>query len=267
MKFVRDCYQRILLGLCSIVLIGNASIFAQPAFNRGDTLRGTLSELRSCYDVNHYDLSLRIDTSYQSIKGRNIISFTATTDFQHMQLDLFKNMVVAKILFENESVKFSREFDALLLELPRRIKKGEQAKIEIDYFGKPRIAKNPPWDGGFIWTYSENSQPWIAVSCQGIGASLWWPCKDHLSDEPDSMDIHCQVPPGLVCISNGQDRGITYDQQGIKTFNWHVSYPINNYNVSINVGDYVHMHDVYQDDSGDTLSLDYYVIRGNEEKA
>jgi aminopeptidase N len=267
MKFVRDCYQRILLGLCSLVLIGNVSIFAQPAFNRGDTLRGTLSELRACYDVNHYDLSLRIDTSYQSIKGRNIISFTATTDFQYMQLDLFKNMVVAKILFENESVKFSREFDAMLLELPRRIKKGEQAKIEIDYFGKPRIAKNPPWDGGFIWTYSENSQPWIAVSCQGIGASLWWPCKDHLSDEPDSMDIHCQVPPGLVCISNGQDRGITYDQQGIKTFNWHVSYPINNYNVSINVGDYVHMHDVYQDDSGDTLSLDYYVIRGNEEQA
>jgi aminopeptidase N len=249
------------------VLFDNISIFAQPIFNRADTLRGTLSELRSCYDVKHYDLFLRIDTATQSIKGRNIISFTATADFQHMQVDLFRNMVVAKITFENQPVSFTREFDALLLKLPRSINKGEKSQLEIEYFGTPRIAKNPPWDGGFTWTTSENNQPWIAVSCQGIGASLWWPCKDHLTDEPDSMDIQCQVPPGLVCISNGQDRGITYDEQGIKTFNWHVSYPINNYNVSINVGDYIHMHDVYQDESGDTLSLDYYVIRGNEKKA
>jgi len=267
MKFVSDSYQRILLGLCSLVLFGNISIFAQPIFNRADTLRGTLSELRSCYDVKHYDLFLRIDTTTQSIKGRNMISFTATVDFQNMQVDLFRNMVVAKITFENQPVSFTREFDALLLKLPRTINKGEKSQLEIEYFGAPRIAKNPPWDGGFTWTTSENNQPWIAVSCQGIGASLWWPCKDHLTDEPDSMDIHCQVPPGLVCISNGQDRGITYDEQGIKTFNWHVSYPINNYNVSINVGDYIHMHDVYKDESGDTLSLDYYVIRGNEKKA
>lgn len=230
-------------------------------------MRGTLTELRTCYDVTHYDLWLRIDTSYQAIKGKSTISFFAATDFQNMQVDLFKNMVVASIQFENEPVNFTREFNAILLQLPRKIKKGEKAKLEIEYFGKPRVAKNPPWDGGFIWTTSDNNQPWIAVSCQGIGASLWWPCKDHLSDEPDSMDIHCQVPSGLVCISNGQDLGITYDKQGIKTFNWHVSYPINNYNVSINVGDYVHMHDVYEDQTGDTLSLDYYVIRGNEQKA
>jgi aminopeptidase N len=267
MKIVRDCCQQFFLAIWSLLLIGNFTVYAQPAFNRGDTLRGTLSELRSCYDVNHYDLQLKIDTSYQSIKGTNVISFTATTDFQKMQVDLFKNMVVATIQFENQPVTFTREFDALLLQLPRPVKQGEHAKLEIEYFGKPRVAKNPPWDGGFTWTTSENNQPWIAVSCQGIGASLWWPCKDHLSDEPDSMDIHCQVPRGLVCISNGQDRGITVDKQGNRIYNWHVSYPINNYNVSINVGDYVHMHDVYNDATGDTLSLDYYVIRGNEQKA
>ena len=267
MKIVRDQYQYLLPVLCLVAIITSLKTAAQQPFTRGDTLRGTLSELRSCFDVHHYDLSVRIDTSYQSIKGTNVISFTATTDFQRLQIDLFKNMVVSKIIFEGQPVAFTREFDALLLQLPRVVQKGEHAQIQIDYFGKPRIAKNPPWDGGFIWTTSENNQPWVAVSCQGIGASLWWPCKDHLSDEPDSMDIHCQVPLGLTCISNGQDRGITYDKQGIKTFNWHVSYPINNYNVSINVGDYVNIHDVYEDASGDTLSLDYYVIRGNEEKA
>ena len=270
MIFLRDSCQLILMRLALLIAVSQLfqPVRSQDAmFNFGDTLRGTLSELRSCYDVNHYDLWVGIDTSHQSIQGKNTISFTAVNDFQRMQVDLFKNMEVAAITFENLPVDFTREFDALLLLLPRPIKKGEHTRVEIEYFGTPRIAKNPPWDGGFIWTTSENNQPWIAVSCQGIGASLWWPCKDHLSDEPDSMDIHCQVPPGLVCISNGQDKGISFDKQGNKTYNWHVSYPINNYNVSINVGDYVPLHDVYEDESGDTLSLDYYVIRGNEQKA
>jgi aminopeptidase N len=267
MNFVRDCCQQLFLAIIIQLLMCNINGFAQTEFNRGDTLRGSLSELRTCFDVTHYDLSMRIDTLSQSIHGTNIISFTATTDFQNMQLDLFNNMSVAKILFENQPVTFTREYDALFIQLPRILRKGEYTKLKVDYFGKPRIAKNPPWDGGFIWTKSENNQPWIAVSCQGIGASLWWPCKDHLSDEPDSMDIHCQVPADLVCVSNGQDRGITFDDHGTKTCNWHVSYPINNYNVSINVGDYVHLHDVYEDEIGDTLSLDYYVTRGNEQKA
>lgn len=270
MKFVSDSCQYTPMRqplIIALLLLFMQAQSQEVAFNRGDTLRGTLSELRSCYDVNHYDLWVSVDTSDLTIKGKNSISFTATSDFDKMQVDLFRNMEVSAITFENRPVNFTREFDALLLQLPRQIKKGEHTQLKIEYFGKPRIAKNPPWDGGFIWTTSENQQPWIAVSCQGIGASLWWPCKDHLSDEPDSMDIHCQVPPGLVCVSNGQDRGISYDKQGVRTFNWHVSYPINNYNVSINVGDYVHLHDVYQHETGDTLSLDYYVIRGNEEKA
>ena len=271
MKFVSDRYQRARLNYAPLVfavLCFISKVHAQDfVFDRGDTLRGSLSPVRTCYDVHHYDLSVGIDTSNQSIKGKNIISFSATADFRDMQVDLFKNMVVSSITFEKQPVEFTREFNSMLLHLPRLISKGEHTSIEIEYYGQPRIAKNPPWDGGFTWKTSENGQPWIAVSCQGIGASLWWPCKDHLSDEPDSMDIHCQVPPGLVCVSNGQDRGITHDKQGVKTFNWHVSYPINNYNVSINIGDYVHMHDVYDDETGDTLSLDYYVLRGKEQKA
>ena len=265
MKIVSDSYKRHAFTL-ALTWIFSLAMVAQE-FSRGDSLRGSLSAFRTCDDVHHYDLLVRLDTSNQSIWGENTISFTAQEDFSTLQVDLFKNMVVSSIRFEGTEAQSTRSGNAIFINIPRIIKRGESASLTIQYFGNPRIAKNPPWDGGFIWTTSENKEPWIAVSCQGIGASLWWPCKDHLSDEPDSMDIHCQVPPGLVCISNGQDRGITFDKQGVKTFNWHVSYPINNYNVSINVGDYVHMHDQYQAADGDTLSLDYYVTRGNEQKA
>jgi aminopeptidase N len=236
MKIVGDCYQRAahaaqIICLSLMLLVALIPLMAQEQLtNRADTLRGTLNEYRSCYDVTHYDLLVRVDTSYQSIWGENTISFRAVSDFTTMQIDIFENLVISKITCENDLLKFKREFNAIFIDMPRTMKTGELAKIKIQYFGKPIIAQNPPWDGGFVWTKSNNDQPWITVSCQGIGASLWWPCKDHLSDEPDSMDIHCQVPKELICISNGQDRGIDYDAQGRKTCHWHISYPINNYN-------------------------------------
>ena len=272
MNLALDSYQHLRstaqgLLLCALLLFTSSVIAQGPAFTRRDTLRGTLNDNRSCYDVKHYDLLVRVDTSYQSIWGENTITFKAERDFRVMQVDLFANMVVSKITFQGESLKLSREFDAINIEFPHDLKSGEHYSITIQYFGKPQIAKNPPWDGGFIWAKDSQNQPWIAVACQGTGASLWWPCKDHLSDEPDSMDIRCQVPSNLTCISNGQDRGVYRDKRGILTHHWHVSYPINNYNVTLNIGDYVQLHDHYTASDGDTLALDYYVLRGNEEKA
>jgi aminopeptidase N len=253
--------------LCALVLSVTSLEGQTDKPTRRDTLRGTLSELRSCYDVTHYDLLVRIDTSYQSIWGENTITFRAERDFRVMQVDLFANMVVSKITFQGQTLNLSREYDAINIEFPHDLKAGERYSITIQYFGKPLVAKNPPWDGGFVWETDNRGLPWITVACQGTGASLWWPCKDHLSDEPDSMDIHCQVPPGLMCISNGQDRGISTDKYGKPVFNWHVSYPINNYNVTLNIGDYVHLHDTYTASDGDTLSLDYYVLRESEAQA
>lgn len=272
MKLRSDSYQHMssplsISLLCFLFMISFASLAQGEKFTRRDTLRGTLNEQRSCYDVKHYDLLVRIDTSYQSIWGENTITFLATRDFRLMQVDLFANMVVSKITHQGESLKLTREFDAIFIEFPNVLKAGEHYSITIQYFGKPQIAKNPPWDGGFVWKYDQLNQPWITVACQGTGASLWWPCKDHLSDEPDSMDIRCQVPSNLKCISNGQDRGVYVDQRGFKTHHWHVSYPINNYNVTLNIGDYVQLHDTYTALDGDTLALDYYVLRGTEEKA
>lgn len=272
MNLRSDSYQHPLplLGffLSFMLFMLSAEAIAQiEQLSRRDTLRGALNEYRSCYDVLHYDLLVRVDTSYQSIWGENTITFRAERDFRLMQVDLFANMVVSKITFQGETLKLTREFDAILIEFSSELKAGEVYSINVQYFGKPKIAKNPPWDGGFVWKYDQLNQPWITVACQGTGASLWWPCKDHLSDEPDSMDIRCQVPSNLKCISNGQDRGVYVDQRGVKTHHWHVSYPINNYNVTLNIGDYVQLHDTYSALDGDTLALDYYVLRGYEEKA
>ena len=265
MKIVSDSYQRWALQIwlwCMSAVTLNAQ-----ELTWGDTLRGTLSSVRTCFDVTHYDLGMSINLPEKSIQGRCTITFKATTEFKLMQLDLFENIRVDSIRFEGRQPEYWREYNAIFIELPRIVKQGEHASIVLDYAGVPVEAVNPPWDGGFSWTFDRNEKPWVAVSCQGIGASLWWPCKDHQSDEPDSMDIHCKVPRGLVCVANGQERGVTKDPEGNETYHWHVSYPINNYNVSINVGDYIHLHDVYAQQDGDSLALDYYVMRGNEEKA
>tara|TARA_B100001964_G_scaffold28941_1_gene29441 strand:- start:572 stop:1885 length:1314 start_codon:yes stop_codon:yes gene_type:complete len=148
------------------------------------------------------------------------------------------------------------------------IQKGEQSHIQVYFNGNPREAVNPPWDGGFSWKKDENGKDWIGVSCQGLGASSWWPNKDHQSDEPDSMLISCQVPAPLKCIANGNLRfhDLRKSTMHYNTFHWFVSYPINNYNVTLNIGDYTSFSDKYIS-GDDTLALDYYVLPYNKEKA
>ena len=241
-------------------------------FSRQDSLRGNLTPIRTCYDVTFYDLFIIIDIPEKSIeRSYNEIHFEATTDFNHFQIDMANNMDVMLIEFEEVELEFNREFDAVYVYFPRTIKKGEQAKIKVWYGGYPREAINPPWDGGFSWEKDENKKDWIGVSCQGLGASTWWPCKDHQSDEPDSMRIICSAIYPNKIIANGNLRKDTtiwsnYLNCWLNQSEWFVSYPINNYNVSINIGDYVHFSDVYISGE-DTLDLDYYVLSYNEEKA
>tara|TARA_B100000123_G_scaffold103983_1_gene76237 strand:- start:864 stop:2186 length:1323 start_codon:yes stop_codon:yes gene_type:complete len=152
-----------------------------------------------------------------------------------------------------------------------QIKKNEFHKIKVYYEGQPKIAKNPPWDGGFSWKQDENNNPWISVSCQGTGASIWWPCKDHQSDEPDSMQITGVVRSSLQFISNGNLRNQKeYFSEVLNSkiieSSWFVSYPINNYNVTLYIGDYVHFSDIYVKNK-DTLMLDYFVLKNNLIKA
>ena len=256
---------------CLVLLANSAFLFSQD-FTRKDSLRGNLTSLRTCYDVTFYDLNLSIDEKDKSIEhSTNTIHFTALTDFNWFQIDLAYNMEVMHIDFEGNSLDFSREFDAIYIYFNRDIKKGENTKIKIKYGGYPIEAKNPPWDGGFTWSKDKNNNPWVGVSCQGIGASLWWPCKDHQSDEPDSMRIKIAARYPLEIISNGDLRSDTavwdqYFNSWMNVREWFVSYPINNYNVTLNIGDYSHFTDNYISEH-DTLKLDYYVLTGNEEKA
>lgn len=247
---------------------GSMLLHAQRAeFTRADSLRGSLRPERTCYDVKSYDLHLRVDTTNQSISGSNRISFQALQDFKKLQIDLFANMSIQRITFKGAELKYRREFDAVFVEFSENVVAGSTENITVYFSGKPLIAKNPPWDGGFTWTQDNHGLPWIGVSCQGIGASLWWPTKEDPADEPEKMNLHINVPNGLRCVANGNEENPTTSADGTTTYHWNISYPINNYNVSINIGDYVHLHDTYRAEDGDTLSLDYYVIRDNRQKA
>jgi len=247
------------------------SSFSQE-FSRKDSLRGNLTPIRTCYDVTFYDLKVMIDEQEKSIeRSHNIIHFTALTDFSWFQIDLASNMEVQIIEFEKSQLEFSREFDAVYVYFNREVKKGEQLSIKVWYGGYPRVAVNAPWDGGFSWKKDSNGNPWIGVSCQGLGASVWWPNKDHQSDEPDSMRITCTARYPLKIIANGDLRSDTsvwnqYLESWVNVSEWFVSYPINNYNVTLNIGDYTHFSDSYIS-LKDTLRMDYYVLHDNLEKA
>lgn len=250
-----------------VFLFISSSLVAQE-FGRSDSLRGYLSPLRSCYDVTYYHLDINVDPEEKFIKGYTEIHFNALESFQIFQIDLFENMNISQIIYKEKELDFTREFNAVFVDFKDTIELNTQAFITVFYDGYPREAINAPWDGGFSWKKDKNDKDWIGVSCQGLGASSWWPNKDHQSDEPDSMLISCQIPYGLTCVSNGNLRlhDLRKSTMHFNTFHWFVSYPINNYDVSVNIGDYVHFGDKFISQS-DTLSLDYYVLSYNEDKA
>lgn len=262
--------KRVPVFLLLFILLAVDSLTAQSLleqkknYTRVDSLRGSMNEYRSCYDVTFYDLNVYIDTLDKTITGSNRIVFNATSDFNTMQIDLFEGMNIINVTMGGKQLNYKREFNAVFVQMPAKVEEGTVGEIEVSYQGKPTIARRAPWDGGFSWSRDKNGNQWIGVSCEGIGASLWWPCKDYLGDEPDSMAISCTTPSNLRCISNGIQLFDRRNDNGTRTTKWFVSYPINNYNVTLNIGDYVQIHDEYEAADGDVLSLDYYVISGNE---
>ena len=251
-----------------LCLITSVSFSQSPGglYSRADSLRGTLSDLRSSYDIQYYHLNIRLDIENKFISGSNLFKFKATTDLQRIQFDLFANLQIGKVLYHGQELPFRREFNAVFIDFPNTIKKNTQDEFTVFYSGNPTIAVRPPWDGGFTFSKDKQGKPWVGVSCQGFGASSWWPNKDHQSDEVDSMMISITVPKGLMDVSNGRLRSVQNIDADYTRFNWFVSYPINNYNVSLNVADYVHFEDSYAGENGN-LTLDYYVLKENLEKA
>ena len=261
------------LLIASILIHALTTLSAQPnffnnkTFTQADSLRGMLRPERTCYDVTFYDLHLKIDTTDKTISGYNEIHFTTINDFKRLQIDLFANMTIDSIVFKGQTLPYERIANAVFINFPTTIVKNTKTKFKVHYHGKPPIAKRPPWDGGFTWSRDINQKWWVAVTCEGLGASVWWPNKDHLSDEPDSMSISFAIPNGYNCVSNGRLRSTQKEGDAYTRFNWFVSYPINNYDVTLSIGDYTHFSDTYKAADGDTLSLDYFVLPENVEKA
>lgn len=254
----------------SFLLFLSLSVSAQigpiKIVTRSDTLRGAQSAERTVYDINSYHLNIRIDPENRYISGENTFRFTATQDFKRLQFDLFENMVVEKVVYKNQSLSFYREFNAVFIDFPEIIKKNAMEEFIVQYSGFPIVAKNAPWDGGIVFSKDKNGKPWVNVAVQGVGASLWWPNKDQQADQVDSILISIAVPDTLMNISNGQFKGKTILGDGYTRYDWFVSYPINPYNVTFNIGDYVHFSDDFNGEKG-RLAVDYYVLPENLEKA
>ncbi len=259
-----------IIFLFFIALASNAQLdfSTHKKFTKADSLRGTLSPMRACYDVLMYDLDIKIDIDKRFISGSNIIKFLALKKFKTLQVDLFANMSIDKIIYQDKELIYTRQYNAVFITFPDSIQNQTVQFLKIIYSGNPQVAKNPPWDGGFSWTKDKDGNPFIGVSCQGTGASLWYPCKDHQSDEPDEMIIRVAVPDGLDEVSNGRLKRTTHSDDGYTKYEWYVSYPINNYDVTVNIAKYKHFSEVYKNkEYDDSLTLDYFVLPANYEKA
>lgn len=232
-------------------------------FTHRDSLQGGFSFERMCYDVQRYDLSITINPDQKFIVGFNDISFKIIDNTSKIQIDLFENMKIDSIVFKGKKLNYKRDEIAVFVQFEKPLLKNDSGKMRFYYSGNPIVARNAPWDGGFVFKEDQNGKPWIGVAVQGTGASLWFPVKDSQSDEPDlGATIKVAVPNGLMNVSNGRFLGLEDLKNGYTRWDWEVKNPINNYNITVNIADYVHISDNYKG-----LDLDYYVLRNNEAKA
>tara|TARA_B100001939_G_scaffold237808_1_gene205240 strand:- start:676 stop:2322 length:1647 start_codon:yes stop_codon:yes gene_type:complete len=233
---------------------------------RQDTLRGSITPERGWWDLTYYHLDIKVEPEKKFISGSNTVGYRVLESNKTMQIDLQKPMKITSVEADGKPLEFKREGNAYFIKLRQKQKKNHINYVKINYEGFPKEAIRAPWDGGLSWTKDENGNHFIATSCQGLGASIWWPNKDHMYDEVDSMLISVNVPKNLTNVSNGRLKKVTDHENDTKTFDWFVSNPINNYGVNINIGDYVNFSEVYKGEKGD-LDIDNYVLSYNLEKA
>ncbi len=235
-------------------------------FTRQDTLRGTITPEREWWDLTYYHLDIKVNPEAKTISGKNTIQYKVLKEYSTMQIDLQTPLQITKAVQNGKELKIKHEGNAHFISLKDTQNVGIINSIEVSYEGKPKEAVRAPWDGGFSWDKDNNGKHFIATSCQGIGASIWWPNKDHMYDEVDSMLISVNIPKGLTNVSNGKLRKLEEHDNNTVTSHWFINNPINNYGVNVNIGDYVHFSEVYQGEKG-PLDMGYYVLRDNLEKA
>jgi len=227
--------------------------------SRADILRGEYGRYRANNDLLSYHLDVRIDPAAKTITGKNTIRFRMLSDDTRIQLDLYANLAVDKILLGTTPLKYSREINTVWVDFPHALKKGTTYAIDFYYSGTP---KSTGRFGGFTFGTDPAGRPWIYTACEGEGAAIWWPNKDQWHDEVEEMDISVSIPNDLADVSNGRFQKKTDLADGYTRWDWHVSYPINNYDVSVNIDKYEHFADKYGD-----VTMDFYVLPEDLEKA
>jgi len=259
----------IILAILLQLHFGAVHLHAQTEpITRQEMLRGSVTPEREWWDVLHYHLQVEFLPETRRLKGSNTITFKTLKPGNKMQIDLQPPLAITKVTHGDEELKFDREGNVYWVTFAKEVPKGVEDKIEISYEGVPVVSKNPPWVGGVTWGRDDLGHHFIVTTCQGIGASIWWPNKDHGADEPDrGMQISVTVPDNLVAVSNGRLKKTDHDVAAKKkTYHWEVVNPINNYGVNVNIGNYVNFTDKYQGKGG-VLDISYWVLPHQKEAA
>jgi aminopeptidase N len=223
---------------------------------------GVLDPDEAVYDVHFYDLAVTVSPADSTLRGRVVLHATAVQPAWRVAFDLDTLLAVESVTLEpaGESLSFVRCGGRVRVNLPGTVQPDEPLVLRVAYGGHPRVAPNPPWDGGIQWARTPSGAPWIATSNQMIGADVWWPVKDHVSDKPDSMRISVSAPADLVVASNGRLRQMTDDGNGRRTWHWFVSTPISTYNVALNIAPYQTIDTTIVSVVGDSIPVIFYVL-------
>lgn len=276
-------------SLLLIALFFTTMISAQPIFEKSDTLRGSLNENRDWFDILKYDITVTPNFDNKTIQGTVAWKAKVNKQGEKIQVDLQQPLVIDSIVlvrinpapqeaFKLHAAPFKRDNNIAIVEVTEKLNIGDEFMLLIAYHGKPREAVKPPWDGGWIWKKDGNGKPWVSVACQGLGASVWYPCKDHQSDEPEegaSVNIYIPDSLGIIAVSNGRPvkeeklmrsviNGVTNNH--LINFKWEVKNPINNYNIIPYIGDYISWSETYPGLKGE-LDVSYYALREDSLKA
>ena len=260
--FTPDDAMRRIIPLACLLLCPLAAIAQTPDtthFTRADTLRGSNTLQRAWWDVAFYDLHVSINPADSSIHGWNGITYRVLNPAQEMQIDLQEPLEVDSMVQDGEHLAYRRDGNAFFVTLTAPQYTNDRKTVTVYYHGKPRAAKRPPWDGGLIWQHDSLGNTWVATACEGLGASVWWPNKDLLADEPDSQRIAITVPDPMVDVSNGRLRSTVHNPDHTTTYEWFVSNPINNYDVEVNAGHYAHYTETYKGEDG-KLTMDFWPL-------
>jgi len=245
--------------VASLALVSIVSAQDTTRYTHADTLRGSNGPARAWWDVQFYDLHTRVNPQDSSISGWNGITYRILQPAREMQIDLQTPLVVDSMVQDRRKLNYRRDGNAFFVTLTAPQRAGATRTITVWYHGKPRVGRRLPWDGGFTFPKDSLGRLWIATANEGLGASVWWPTKDYLADEPDSQRIAITVPDPLIDVSNGRLRSTTKNRDGTTTYEWFVTSPINNYNVTINAGYYTHFVDTLDGEAG-KLTLDFWPL-------